>query len=140
MSENKTQVTGASAQEFVDGIDHPVRRADGLQLLELMARVTGEKPEMWGPTIVGFGSYHYKYATGREGDAAAVGFSPRKASLTLYGLSSAPEAPGLLEKLGKHKPGAGCIYVNKLADIDLAVLAQLVRAGYRYYSTEVHTA
>ncbi len=140
MSENKTQVTGASVQEFLEAIEHPVRRADGFKLLELMARVTAEKPDMWGPTIVGFGSYHYKYATGREGDAAAVGFSPRKASLSLYGLSSAPEAPGLLAKLGKHKVGAGCVYVNKLADVDLDVLAELVRAGHQYYTTVVHTA
>ena len=87
MAENKTQVTGASADEFLAAVDHPVRRRDALRLPELMAELTGEEPEMWGPTIVGFGRYHYKYDSGREGDSAAVGFSPRKASLSLYGLT-----------------------------------------------------
>ncbi|MEE2524418.1 DUF1801 domain-containing protein [Pseudarthrobacter sp. J75] len=138
MSQNKTRVTGASATEFVEAVEHPVRRADGLRLLEMMGTVTGEEPRMWGESIVGFGSYHYRYATGHEGDAAAVGFSPRKASLSLYGLSSAPEAEELLARLGKHKLGAGCLYINKLADVDVEVLTELVRAGYRYYTTEVH--
>ncbi|MEE2570025.1 DUF1801 domain-containing protein [Pseudarthrobacter sp. J64] len=138
MSQNKTRVTGASATEFVEAVEHPVRRADGLRLLEMMGTVTGEEPRMWGESIVGFGSYHYRYATGHEGDAAAVGFSPRKASLSLYGLSSAPEADQLLSRLGKHKLGAGCLYINKLADVDVEVLTELVRAGYRYYTTEAH--
>src|SRR5687767_12372116 len=99
MAENKTQVTGASADEFLAGVEHPVRRQDALRLRELMADLTGEEPAMWGPSIVGFGRYHYKYDSGREGDAAAVGFSPRKASLSLYGLSAAPEAPELLARL-----------------------------------------
>ena len=132
MTENKTQVTGASADEFVAGVEHPVRRQDGLRLRDLMAELTGQEPEMWGPTIVGFGRVHYKYATGREGDMPAVGFSPRKASLSLYGLTNAPESAALLARLGKHKTGAGCLYVNKLADVDEAVLAELIRLGYRY--------
>jgi hypothetical protein len=134
MTENKTQVTGASADEFVAGVEHPVRRQDGLRLLDLMAELTGEGAEMWGPTIVGFGRVHYKYATGREGDMPAVGFSPRKASLSLYGLTNAPESVGLLARLGKHKTGAGCLYVNKLADVDEAVLAELITLGYRHLS------
>jgi hypothetical protein len=138
MAENKTQVTGASADEFLAAVEHPVRRQDALRLRELMARVTGEEPEMWGPSIVGFGRYHYKYDSGREGDAAAVGFSPRKASLSLYGLNAAPEAAELLARLGKHKVGAGCVYVNKLADVDEDALAALIREGYRYYTTVVH--
>jgi hypothetical protein len=138
MAENKTQVTGASADEFLAAVEHPVRRQDALRLRELMARVTGEEPEMWGPSIVGFGQYHYKYDSGREGDAAAVGFSPRKASLSLYGLNAAPEAAELLARLGKHKVGAGCVYVNKLADVDEDALAALIREGYRYYTTVVH--
>jgi hypothetical protein len=138
MAENKTQVTGASVDDFLAAVEHPVRRQDALRLRELMARVTGEEPEMWGPSIVGFGQYHYKYDSGREGDAAAVGFSPRKASLSLYGLNAAPEAAELLARLGKHKVGAGCVYVNKLADVDEDALAALIREGYRYYTTVVH--
>lgn len=138
MAENKTQVTGASADDFLAAVDHPVRRRDALRLRKLMAELTGEEPEMWGPTIVGFGRYHYKYDSGREGDSAAVGFSPRKASLSLYGLSAAPEAAELLARLGKHKVGAGCVYVNKLEDINEDALAALIRASYRYYTTVVH--
>ncbi|MDQ0680845.1 hypothetical protein QFZ30_004227 [Arthrobacter pascens] len=139
MAENKTQATGASVAEFLAGVEHPVRRRDGLRLLELMSGITGEKPEMWGPTIVGFGRYHYKYETGREGDAAAVGFSPRKASLSLYGLTYGPGAAELLARLGKHRTGAGCLYVNTLEDVDEAVLTDLIRAGYRHITTELHS-
>ncbi|MDR7160386.1 DUF1801 domain-containing protein [Arthrobacter sp. BE255] len=138
MAENKTQATGASVDEFLAAVEHPIRHSDGLRLLELMTEVTGEKAQMWGPTIVGFGRYHYKYETGREGDSAAVGFSPRKASLSLYGLIYSPEAEALLPKLGKHKTGAGCLYVNKLEDVDEALLAELIRAGYRHVTTELH--
>lgn len=139
MAENKTQVTGASVDEFLAAVEHPVRHRDGLRLLEMMKEITGEEPEMWGPTIVGFGQYHYRYGSGREGDAAAVGFSPRKSSLSLYGLTYGPEAAELLARLGKHKTGAGCLYVNKLEDVDEAVLAELIRAGYRHVTTVLHS-
>ena len=132
MAENKTQATEASVGGFLDGVDHSVRHRDSLRLLELMSTITGEEPVMWGPSIVGFGRYHYRYETGREGDAAAVGFSPRKASLSLYGLLQSPEAGALLPRLGKHRTGAGCLYVNKLEDVDEAVLAELIRAGCRH--------
>lgn len=138
MAENKTQATGASVEEFLAAVEHPVRRGDGLRLLTLMSGITGEAAEMWGPTIVGFGRYHYKYASGREGDAPAVGFSPRKSSLSLYGLTDGPEAVDLLGRLGKHKLGAGCLYVNKLDDVDEAVLAELIRHGYRHVTTVLH--
>jgi hypothetical protein len=138
MAENKTQATGASVQEFLAAVEHPVRRADGFRLLALMSEITGEPAQMWGPTIVGFGSYHYKYASGRKGDAAAVGFSPRKSSLSLYGLTYGPEAAELLGRLGRHKLGAGCLYINKLEDVDEAVLAELVRLGYRHVTTALH--
>jgi len=138
MAENKTQATGASVQEFLAAVEHPVRRADGFRLLALMSEITGEPAQMWGPTIVGFGSYHYKYASGRKGDAAAVGFSPRKSSLSLYGLTYGPEAAELLGRLGRHKLGAGCLYVNKLDDVDEAVLTELVRLGYRHVTTALH--
>ena len=103
-----------------------------------MSGISGEPAQMWGPTIVGFGRYHYRYETGREGDAAAIGFSPRKGSLSLYGLSYGPEAPRLLALLGKHKTGAGCLYINKLGDVDEAVLAELIRNGYRHVTTVLH--
>jgi hypothetical protein len=138
MTENKTQVTGVSADDFITAVEHPVRLHDALRLRTLMAELTGQEPEMWGPTIVGFGKVHYKYATGREGDTAAVGFSPRKASLSLYGLTNAPESAALLDRLGKHKTGAGCLYINKLADVEEAVLAELISIGYRYCTTVLH--
>ena len=137
-TQNKTVATGASVEEFLAAVEHPVRREDGLRLLELMSGITGQPAEMWGPTIVGFGTYHYKYGTGREGDAPAVGFSPRKASLSLYGLTYGPEAADLLGRLGKHRTGAGCLYVNKLQDVDESVLAELIRAGYRHVTTVLH--
>ncbi|WP_232084083.1 DUF1801 domain-containing protein [Arthrobacter sp. SO5] len=137
-NENKTRVTGASVADFLAAVEHPVRREDGLSLLPLMSEITGQPARMWGPTIVGFGRYHYKYDSGREGDAPAVGFSPRKASLSLYGLAYGPDAPELLARLGKHKMGAGCVYINKLGDVDAGVLAELVRGGYRYVTTVLH--
>lgn len=137
MAENKTQATGASVDEFLAAVEHPVRQRDGMRLKEMMTAITGEEPQMWGPTIVGFGQYHYRYGTGREGDSAAVGFSPRKASLSLYGLTYGPEAADLLPRLGKHKLGAGCLYINKLSDVDEAVLTELIRAGYRHVTTEL---
>lgn len=138
MAENKTQATGASVAEFLAAVGHPVRRGDGLRLLALMSRITGQPAEMWGPTIVGFGRYHYRYASGREGDSPAVGFSPRKSSLSLYGLTCGPEAAELLGRLGKHKTGAGCLYVTKLDDVDGAVLAELIRLGYDHATTVLH--
>ncbi len=140
MAENKTQATGASVDDFLRAVEHPVRRRDGLRLLTLMAAGTGQPGQMWGPTIVGFGRYHYKYETGREGDAPAVGFSPRKASLTLYGLIYGTEAVGLLGTLGKHRLGAGCLYINKLEDVDESVLAELIRLGYQHVTTVLHHA
>ena len=138
MAVNKTHVTGVSGDDFIAAVEHPVRLHDALRLRALMAELTGQEPEMWGPTIVGFGKVHYKYATGREGDTAAVGFSPRKASLSLYGLTNAPESAALLDRLGKHKTGAGCLYINKLADVEEAVLAELISIGYRYCTTVMH--
>ena len=137
-SENKTTATGAPVGAFLAAVGHPVRHRDGLRLLALMEEVTGQPAEMWGPTIVGFGRYHYKYATGREGDAAAVGFSPRKASLSLYGLTYGPESAALLARLGKHRTGAGCLYINKLDDVDEAVLTELIRDGYRHVTSVLH--
>jgi hypothetical protein len=138
MAENKTAPTDVPVDEFLAGVEHPVRRADGEALLDLMHHYTGEEPLMWGPSMVGFGSYHYKYASGREGDSLAVGFSPRKGNLALYGLTYAPGSAELLARLGKHKTGAACLYINKLADVDLDVLRELVTLGYRFMTTHDH--
>ncbi|GAA1131129.1 DUF1801 domain-containing protein [Arthrobacter flavus] len=132
MTESASHPTGADPLEFVAAVSHPVRRKDAEILVELMTDVTGQPPTMWGPTIIGFGSYHYRYDSGREGDAAAVGFSPRKANLVLYGLTEGSEYGFLLKQLGKHKRGSSCLYINKLADIDLKILEQLIRNGYEH--------
>jgi hypothetical protein len=132
LNANLTRPTEVSAANFLAAVEHPVRRADGLVLAEMMGRVTGEPAVMWGPTMVGFGSYRYATDSGRRGECFVVGFSPRKASLSLYGTTYAPESDSLLEQLGKHKRGAGCLYVNKLADVDIAILEQLVAYNYPY--------
>lgn len=129
MAELKTRPTDVSVDAFLDGVAHPVRRADGQAVRAMMERVTREPAVMWGPTIVGFGSYHYRYATGHEGDACRVGFSPRSANLTLY-VGGFPEYDELLAQLGKHKRSKACLYINKLADIDHAVLEEIVRRSY----------
>jgi hypothetical protein len=139
MNENKTGPTDVPVEEFLASVEHPARRADGFELLELMRSVTGQDPVMWGPSIVGFGRYHYRYGSGREGDSAAVGFSPRKANLALYGLTYGPDADRLLPVLGKHKTGAACLYVNRLDDVDRDVLAGLIRSGYQHLMAELHT-
>ena len=132
MAEPALRPTGAEPLDFIAAIPHPVRRRDAEVLVDLMTSVTGQPPAMWGPTIVGFGTYHYRYDSGREGNAAAVGFSPRKANLVLYGLTEGSEYGELLDGLGKHKRGSSCIYINKLADIDLRILEQLIRGGYQH--------
>lgn len=131
-NDNATRPTDVAPADFVAGVEHPTRRADGQALLALMNEVTGEAPAMWGPTMVGYGSYHYRYDSGREGDFLRIGFSPRKASLSLYGLQGPPGAAALLERLGKHKSGVGCLHVNKLADVDMDVLRELVALGWRH--------
>jgi Domain of unknown function (DU1801) len=139
MAENKTQPTTVPVDEFLAAVEHPGRRADSVELLELMGGITGQEAVMWGPGIVGFGSYHYRYASGREGDAAAVGFSPRKTNLALYGLTYGPDAEHLLPVLGKHKTGVACLYINKLQDVDRDVLAEMVRTGYQHVMAKLHS-
>jgi hypothetical protein len=126
MAEIKTKPTGESVDDFLDAVDHPVRRSDGKAVRELMERITGEPAVMWGPSIIGFGKYHYRYLTGHEADMCRIGFSPRKANLVLY-LGGFPRYEELLAKLGKHKSSKACLYVNKLADVDLLVLEEIVR-------------
>ena len=132
MAENKTEKTGAAVDGFLAAVQHARRREDGRKLLRMMREVTGLEPEMWGPSIIGFGNYHYRYESGREGDFFLVGFSPRKQSLSLYLPAGFPEYDALLAALGKHRKGASCLYVNKLADVDLAVLRELVARSFAH--------
>jgi len=127
MSDLKTKPTNASVDEFLNSVEHPQRREDGFELLRMMKEITKEEPTMWGPSIVGFGSYHYKYESGREGEMPITGFSPRKKSLTVYIMSGFEKYQHLLEKLGKHKTGKSCLYINKLEDVDWVVLKEIIR-------------
>ncbi|MAK64306.1 MAG: hypothetical protein CMF75_06115 [Maricaulis sp.] len=126
---NKTQPTAVSAADYVAAIEHPVRRADAAVLLDMMSRITGWEARMWGPSIVGFGTYHYTYESGREGDFMRTGFSARKANLVVYIMPGYTDFSAILARLGKHKLGKSCLYINKLADVDLDVLEELIRAG-----------
>jgi len=129
MPENTTKPTTSSPADFVAAVEHPVRRSDAETLLALMRRVTGWEPRMWGSSIIGFGEYHYRYESGREGDFMRTGFSPRKANLVLYIMPGYADYSGKLARLGKHKIGKSCLYINKLADVDMAVLEDIIRAG-----------
>lgn len=135
MTELKTKLNDGSVEAFLNRVDHEGKRTDSYKIIDLMRKVTGLEPKMWGDSIIGFGQYHYRYATGHEGDAAMVGFSPRKQNLTLYlmGCYVRPEDKtydNLFEKLGKHKTGKSCLYINKLDDVDMDVLEELVRKSY----------
>jgi hypothetical protein len=129
MAETKTKPTQVSVDAFLDAVEHPLRRADGKAIRAMMERITGEPATMWGPTIIGFGTYHYRYASGHEGDMCRVGFSPRSANLVLY-VGGFPEYEALLARLGKHKRSKACLYLNKLADVDAAVLEDIVARSF----------
>ncbi|GGD44498.1 DUF1801 domain-containing protein [Sinisalibacter lacisalsi] len=129
MNENKTRPTDAAVAEFLDAVAHPTRRADALALDALFRDVTGWQPKMWGPSIVGYGSYRYTYDSGRSGEMCATGFSPRKANLSIYIMPGYADFGDILAGLGKHRLGKSCLYINKLADIDTEVLRRLIRAG-----------
>lgn len=129
MGETKTKPTDVSVDAFLDAVPHPVRRADGKAVRDMMERITGQPATMWGPSIVGFGTYHYRYASGHEGDMCRVGFSPRSANLVLY-VGGFADYDELLGKLGKYKRSKACLYLNKLADVDLAVLEEIIRRSY----------
>jgi hypothetical protein len=126
MAEPKTKPTNVDPIAFIDRVENETRRNDAHELVALMKEVTGAPPKMWGPTIVGFGQYHYKYESGREADMLLTGFSPRKANLVVY-LGDVMDDEALMAKLGKHKRSKGCLYINKLADVDRDVLRKLVR-------------
>ena len=131
MSTLKTQENDASAKEFITTIEDETRRKDGLVLLDLFTRVTGEQPRMWGTSIIGFGKYHYKSErSSQEGDWPLVAFSPRKQNLTLYVMAQPQDYSGILDTLGKHKTSKGCLYINRLSDIDLPTLETLVKQTF----------
>ena len=140
MAELKTKKNDASVERFLSSVEHPKRREDGFAVLDLMKKITKEEPKMWGSSIVGFGSYHYRYASGQEGDWMLVGFSPRKASMSLYIMSGFDAYDDLLAKLGKFKTGKSCLYINKLEDVDLKVLEKLIRQSVAYMKKANHIA
>jgi hypothetical protein len=131
VAELKTKKTAASVTSFLDALPDPVQRADSRQLVKLMKEATGKAPRMWGPTIVGFGDYHYRSQSGREGDWFVTGFSPRKGNLSLYLMSGFDRHGALLAKLGKHKTSKGCLYIKTLEDVDLGALRQLIQASVK---------
>ena len=132
MAEIKTKPTGISAADFIDAVPDATRREDAKTVCAMLERITGEPPKMWGPSIVGFGSYHYKYDSGHEGTMCRLGFSPRKAQLVLYILTGDEGQADKLARLGKHKTGKSCLYINKLADVDMAVLETITRDSLSY--------
>ena len=127
MSELKTKRNEGDVDVYLDAVENPRRREDARRVLDLMREITGEPPKLWGSSIVGFGSYHYTYASGREGDWPVVGFAPRKRNLVLYIMPGFARYESLLARLGKHRTGRSCLYLNKLEDIDPDVLEELVR-------------
>lgn len=128
-SENKTRPTDLLPADFIAGVEHPTRRADAEKLLDWFQDVTGFPPIMWGSSIVGYGRYHYIYDSGRSGDSMITGFSPRKASLSVYIMPGYQNLDQFLQRLGKHKVGKSCLYINNLSEIDLHVLAEIVCFG-----------
>lgn len=131
MAEAKTKPTKQSVADFINKVPEPERRADCLAIAKIMEEITGEKPKMWGPSLVGFGSYHYKYASGREGDWPLTAFSPRKKDLTLYIMMGFEKHGDLMEKLGKHSVGKSCLYIKRLSDIHLPTLKKLIRESLK---------
>ena len=127
MAEIKTKPTEVTPDDFIAAVENPARREEAKTVCAMMERITGEPPRMWGPSIIGFGSYHYRYDSGHEGDMCRLGFSPRKAQLVLYILTEDPRQDEQLARLGKHKTGKSCLYINKLADVDMAVLEEMTR-------------
>ena len=136
MAELKTQKNNTNVKSFLMGIDHEQRRKDSFVVLALMEKITNSKASMWGTSIIGFGSYHYTYASGRKGDWFLTGFSPRKQNLTLYIMSGFSRYSEILNRLGKYKTGKSCLYINKLDDIDMNVLEELITESVAYLSSK----
>lgn len=140
-ADNKTKATGVHPSEFIAGVEPEKKKADAEALLAFFNRVTGLKPKMWGPSIIGYGRYHYKYESGREGEFMLTGFSPRKQNLSLYIMPGYRfgDMQEKLGRLGKHKVGKSCLYINKLADVDMDVLEEIVRDGVDYMRDKYQT-
>lgn len=134
MAELKTKPNDESVEAFLANVEDKKKRHDSVIILELMKQITGEDPKMWGPSIIGFGSYHYKYASGREGDWFLTGFSPRKQNLSLYIMAGFERYDELMQKLGKFRTGKACLYINKLEDVDQKVLKELITASVDHLS------
>ncbi|UTW56303.1 DUF1801 domain-containing protein [Kordiimonas sp. SCSIO 12610] len=131
-NQNKTVVNDGDVTAYIASVENETRRVDAQTILTLMCDITGYEPKLWGGSIIGFGEYHYKYDSGREGDFLRTGFSPRKTALTIYIMPGYQDYSEILSRLGKHKIGKSCLYINKLADVDMAVLEELIRAGLAY--------
>jgi len=132
MAELKTKQTDESVTKFVNTIADETKRKDCFEIIELMKQVTGMQPKMWGTAIIGFGSYHYKYESGHEGAMCLIGFSPRKQNIAIYGMGGEERNQDLLKALGKHKTGKGCLYINKLSDVNADVLKNIFKASFEY--------
>jgi hypothetical protein len=137
MYEQKTKETGADVIRFIEEtMDNPKKKQDAYRLLEIFEETSGFSPKMWGPSIIGFGSYHYVYESGHKGDAPLVGFSPRKAKISLYFAAGDPDRERLLAKFGKHTSGKSCVYINKLEDIDVEVLKEMISESITFLQTQ----
>ncbi len=139
MAENKTKATKASVTEFINAIDDKEKRADARKVAAMMRKATGKRAQMWGPSIVGYGTYHYKYESGREGDFMITGFSPRKQALTVYILAGFERYDSLMARLGKYKTGKSCLYIKRLSDVDEDVLQQLIDGSVKYMRKNYET-
>jgi len=139
VAENKTQATGASVAAFINSIDDKQQRADARKVAAMMRKATGKRAKLWGPSIVGYGTYHYKYASGREGDFLMTGFSPRKQALTVYVIPGFGHFETLMNKLGKYKTGKSCLYIKRLSDVDEKILEQLINRSVKYMREHYET-
>jgi hypothetical protein len=138
MTEMKTKKTRASVEKFLSEVPDKKKREDCFTILEMMKKITKEEPIMWGPSIIGFGHYHYKYESGREGDFFITGFSPRKQNLTIYIMPGFARYEELMNKLGKYKTGQSCLYIKKLEDVDNKVLKELISSSVKYMKEKFH--
>jgi len=139
VAENKTKATNASVTAFINSIDDKQKRADARKVAAMMRKATGKRAKMWGPSIVGYGTYHYKYASGREGDFLMTGFSPRKQALTVYIIPGFEHFEVLMNKLGKYKTGKSCLYIKRLSDVDEKILEQLISRSVKHMREHYET-
>ena len=134
-AQNKTQPTSQNVQAFLDAIEDEQQRRDSQEICRMMNEISGQPATMWGPSIIGFGQYHYEYASGREGDSGAIGFSPRKGNTTIYIVDGISKYENLLQKLGPHKTAKVCLYIKRLSDVNMGVLRQIIEESYQYVMT-----